>query len=114
MRFRNMFKKERQNRITNFMLSIFGARTIEEGRGLSDRSGNFGYPRHRDTVAAILQKADESSPAVSCLSCFQCTASFLCFQEIKVFAGTRKFFNCAVVIISIVVQYTTFDFNCYL
>ena len=34
---------------------------IEEGRGLSDRAGNFGYPRLRDTVAAIIQKADERS-----------------------------------------------------
>ena len=34
-------------------------RHVEEGRGLSDRVGNFGYPRLRDTVTAILQKADE-------------------------------------------------------
>ena len=34
---------------------------VEEWRELSDKSGNFGYPRLRDTVAAILQKADERS-----------------------------------------------------
>jgi hypothetical protein len=34
---------------------------IEERRGLSDRAGNFGYLCLRDTVAAILQKADERS-----------------------------------------------------
>jgi hypothetical protein len=31
---------------------------IEEGRGLSDRSGNSGYPRIGDSGAANLQKAD--------------------------------------------------------
>jgi hypothetical protein len=33
----------------------------EEGRGLLYRAGNFGYPRLRDTVAAVLQKAYERS-----------------------------------------------------
>ena len=34
---------------------------IQEGRGLSDRSSNSGYPRLGDTCAAILQKACELS-----------------------------------------------------
>ena len=38
---------------------------LEEGRVLSDRAGNFGYPRLRDTVAAILQKADERSSPIT-------------------------------------------------
>jgi hypothetical protein len=34
---------------------------VEKGWGLSDRAGNSGHPRPRDTVAAILHKADERS-----------------------------------------------------
>jgi hypothetical protein len=38
---------------------------VEEGTGLADWSGNFGYPLLHDIVAAVLQKADELSFATT-------------------------------------------------
>jgi hypothetical protein len=87
---------------------------------LSNRSDNFGYSRLGDTAAANVQKADALSssnhrkPVVTCrhivkVSCFQCTASFLCSQDIKVFTGKQNVFNCAAVIISVAVQYTALE-----
>jgi hypothetical protein len=86
---------------------------------LSVRSGNSGYPRHGDGGAAILQKACELSssitePVVTCrhtdkVDCVQCTATFVCFREIKVFAGQQTCFKYAVTIKFVAVQYTTFE-----
>jgi len=41
------------------------------------------------------------------VECVQCTATFVCFQEIKVFAGKHTFFKYAVTIKFVAVQYTT-------
>jgi len=79
-------------------------------------SGKSGYLRLGDTGTAILQKACElsSKPVVICrhtgkVDCFQCTAIFVCFQEIKVFAGKQTFFKYAVTIKFVALQYTTFE-----
>jgi hypothetical protein len=87
---------------------------------LSDKSRNSGYPRLGDTDAAILQKARELSPSitenlvVSCrhtgiLYCVQCTATSVCFQQIKVVAGTQTFFKYVVAIKLVAVRYTALE-----
>ena len=86
---------------------------------MSDRSGNSGYPRLGDTGAAILQKAYELSSItekpvatrrhIGKVDCVQCTATFVCFQEIKVFAGKQTFLKYAVTIKFVAVQYTTLE-----
>jgi len=43
------------------------------------------------------------------VDCVQCTATFVCFLEIKVFAGKQTFFKYAVTIKFVAVQYTTFE-----
>jgi len=54
------------------------------------------------------------NPVVTCrhtgkVRCVQCTATFVCFQEIKVFKGKQIFFKYAVLIKFVAVQYTTFE-----
>jgi hypothetical protein len=43
------------------------------------------------------------------VECVQCTANFVCFQEIKIFAGKQTFFEYAVTIKFVAVQYATFE-----
>ena len=68
---------------------------------MSDRSGKSGYSRLGDTGAAILQKECELSSSLTkketccdCrrtgeVDCIQCTATFVCLQEIKVLQASR-------------------------
>jgi len=43
------------------------------------------------------------------VDCAQSTATFVCFQELIVFAGKQTFFKYAVTIKFVAVQYTTFE-----
>jgi len=43
------------------------------------------------------------------MDCVQCTATFMFFQEIKVFAGKQTFFKYAVTMKFVAVQYTTLE-----
>jgi hypothetical protein len=73
--------------------------------------------------AAILQKTRELShrtPAVTCrhigkVGCVQCNATFVCFQEIKVFAGKQTLLSKQLVLnlrqFSILLS-NEHDFNC--
>jgi hypothetical protein len=76
---------------------------LEKERELSDRPGSSGYPSLGDTGAAVLQGRDNCVllPQNCCVTCrhigrasyVQCAATFVYFQEIKIFTGTQTFFN---------------------
>jgi hypothetical protein len=51
--------------ITNYTWPYSLLTRLSEGRGLSDRSGNFGHTRLGDTGAANLQKASELSSSAT-------------------------------------------------
>ena len=74
---------------------------IQQGAGLSNRSGNSRYPSLGDTLTVVLQGRDELCSATTenivavCrhtgkVSCVQCAATFVYFQEIKVFTGKQQ------------------------
>jgi hypothetical protein len=93
---------------------------IQEGRGLSDRSGNSGYLRLGDTGAAILQKARElnSSTTENLLWPVAILVKWiasnvqplLCvFKKSKFLQGKQTFFKYAVSVKFVAVLYIAFE-----